>query len=493
MTKVEDPILAAWERTRANNRDRPAIFDLQGNVGRTFLEIEERAHQFTAELEKIRPGQVLAIQIGNHPDWPSLFLACLRKRVVVLPLEQTISKEQRENALRICRVTVIVTLSSRAKLTFSRGTTGAMIRRLGQTPFKHSGVSRKRPTASRDDEPIDWQERQPSLLKLTSGTTAAPRAVRFRSEQLLADCENICETMGIINRDLNFGVIPISHSYGFSNLLMPLIVRGVSLALSNDRIPRAVIDGLATTRATIFPGMPVFYQSFCEMNEPPPLPDLRLCISAGAPLPVETAQAFREKFRREIHSFYGASECGGICYVREAQPVPGFVGEPMCGVALELINPEVLSSLTRVRSRAVADGYFPVPDEDKLGHGIFVPDDLLEKTACGYRIAGRSSDLINVAGKKVHPAEVEAEILRCEGVREAIVFGRESERRNQEVAACVVAKGVTEGKLLAHCRARLSSWQVPRRIYFVEEIPVNERGKTSRRELARRYSADRLA
>ena len=53
-----------------------------------------------------------------------------------------------------------------------------------------------------------WEGHRPALLKLTSGTTAAPRAVRFRSEQLLADCENICETMGISERDLNFGVIP---------------------------------------------------------------------------------------------------------------------------------------------------------------------------------------------------------------------------------------------------------------------------------------------
>src|SRR5437762_13797341 len=91
--------------------------------------------------------------------------------------------------------------------------------------------------------------------------------------------------MGIGEQDLNFGVIPMSHSYGFSNLLTPLIVRGVSLALSNDRMPRAIIDGLAATRAAVFPGMPVFYQSFCEMSEAPSLPDLRLCISAGAPLP----------------------------------------------------------------------------------------------------------------------------------------------------------------------------------------------------------------
>jgi len=479
-TTLGDRILEVWEATRTKNRDRAAIFDAQGRVARTFSEIEEGAEHFAAELKAIEPGRVVAIQIGNHPDWPSLFLACLRKQLVVLPLEQTIAEEQRKSAFQIFNLAALASLSSRAE---SRDPADVTLKITQRDPS----------TFARDDRPmvaagpIDWQGQRPSLLKLTSGTTAAPRAIRFRSEQLLADCENICETMGISQRDLNFGVIPISHSYGFSNLLTPLIVRGVSLALSSDRMPRAIIDALAATRASVFPGMPVFYQSFCEMAQAPSLPDLRLCISAGAPLPSETAQGFCGKFGREIHSFYGASECGGICYVRKAQPVQGFVGEAMSGVEIEQVDPDNPISPIRVRSRAVAAGYFPEPDEDKLGHGIFAPDDLLEKTKGGYRIVGRGSDLINVAGKKVHPAEVEAEILRCQGVRAAIVFGRESERRNEEIAACVVAKGLSERELLTHCRVRLSSWQVPRRIYFVEAIPVNERGKTSRRELARRY------
>jgi long-chain acyl-CoA synthetase len=468
MTTIKDPILEAWERTRAQKRDCAAILDARGKVACTFLEIEERADQFAHELAPIASGQVVAVQIGNHPDWPSLFLACLRKQIVVLPLEQTISDEQRTSALEVCRVAAIANVSSRAE---SRDPVEVTLK-----------VTQRDPSAFARDDRV-------SLLKLTSGTTGAPRAIRFRSEQLLADCENICETMGITDQDINFGVIPISHSYGFSNLLTPLIVRGIPVTLSSDRIPRAILNGLVASRSTVFPGMPVFYQSLCELNESPAMLNLRLCISAGAPLPVETAEAFHRKFGHKIHSFYGASECGGICYVREIQPVSGFVGEAMSGVELEPTDPKASSSLVRVRSRAVADGYFPQPDKEKLGGGVFIPDDLLQKTAAGYRIVGRSSDLINIAGKKVHPAEVEAEILRCLGVREAIVFGRESERRNQEVAACVVANGITERQVLAHCRARLSSWQVPRRIYFLEAMPVNERGKISRRDLARRFPA----
>jgi long-chain acyl-CoA synthetase len=443
--KSDDALLAAWEETLAQKQDAPAIFDTRGEVLRTFGEIETRARDLEEKIDPSAAGQVYPIDLGNHPDWPSSLLACLRRRVAALPLEDTITPLQREAALRICSV-------------------------------REAG---------------DWGEEPPVLLKLTSGTTAAPRAIRFRSEQLLADCIQICDTMGIGADDLNFGVIPLSHSYGFSNLVTPLLVRGVAMALSRDRMPRAVLDDLARTGATVFPGMPVFYQAFCEMENAPLLPALRLCISAGAPLPLEVARKFREKFRLSIHSFYGSSECGGISYDREARlEEPGFVGPPMDGAKIEMLEPTVSATRIRIRSAAAGDGYFPDPDPEKLGDGFFMPDDLLSPSGDGFRIVGRVSDVINVAGKKVNPAEVEAELLRFDGVRAAVVFGRESVLRNEEVAACVAASGgVREAELMEFCRGRLSGWQVPKRIFFVEEIPVNERGKISRRELAQRFSS----
>ena len=443
--KSDDALLAAWAETHSREGDAPAIFGNTGEVLRTFREVENRAQAVEADLESRAEGEVYPIDLGNHPDWPSHLLASLRRRLVALPLEESITPQQREAALALGHA----------------------------SPSGH------------------WGDRRPVVLKLTSGTTAAPRAIRFRSEQLVADCIQICDTMGIGGDDLNFGVIPLSHSYGFSNLVTPLLVRGVSLVVSRDRMPRAVLDDLARTGATVFPGMPVFYQAFCEMESAPALPKLRLCISAGAPLPLEIARKFRDKFQRSVHSFYGSSECGGICYDREARLVePGFVGQPMRGVELELLEPDAPSSLVRVRSAAAGDGYFPEPDEEKLGGGCFMPDDLLATSEEGFRIVGRISDVINVAGKKVNPAEVEAELLRFKGVRAAVVFGRESTLRNEEVAACVVAgEGVRDVELLEFCRRRLSGWQVPKRIFFVDEIPVNERGKVSRRELAQRFGS----
>jgi long-chain acyl-CoA synthetase len=127
-----------------------------------------------------------------------------------------------------------------------------------------------------------------------------------------------------------------------------------------------------------------------------------------------------------------------------------------------------------------------------LGNRIFVPDDLLVRAGSGFKIVGRISDLINVAGKKVNPTEVEAHLLRFTGVRQAIVFGRESVLRNEEVAACVVAApDVSETDLLQFCRSALSSWQVPKRIFIVDIIPANERGKISRRDLSQRFPTSR--
>jgi len=475
--KHADPLLLAWQKTVSRKGDDTALFHSTGKIARRFDEIQEQARIFEQKIDALPAGAVVAVQIGNHEDWPSIFISCLRRQLVVLPLDESLREQQRGMALMICGASALVSASSAGASANEDVLSGSCPQ---ITPLRTTNAK------------ADWGENAPSLLKLTSGTTAAPRSIRFRSHQLLADCNQICDTMGISDDDLNFGVIPVSHSYGFSNLLTPLIVRGVPMVVSRDRTPRAVLTDLARTGATVFPGTPVFYQAFCDMDDVPQLPKLRLCISAGAPLSSAVAKTFFEKFKQPIHSFYGASECGGICYDRHGTTFEdGVVGQPMQGVEVQLIDPTESASQIRVSSEAVSDGYFPDADKQKLGKRVFVPDDLLARHDSALKIVGRVSDVINVAGKKVNPVEVEAHLLRFKGVRQAVVFGRPTDAglRNEEVAACVLASPkVSENELLRFCRSALSGWQVPKRIFIVDAIPTNERGKISRRELARRFS-----
>jgi acyl-CoA synthetase (AMP-forming)/AMP-acid ligase II len=438
----------------------PAIFSATGNVLRTFLEIGLEAVKIARLFDHIPARSVVAVQAGNSERLPELLLALWRRNLIPLPLGDMGATEL-AITLGTCRATALVTNEG------------------GPLVVHHRPVP---PDATR------WSELVPDFLKLTSGTTSTPRAVRFRASQLLADCENICATMGITDLDVNYGVIPFSHSYGFSNLITPLLVRGVRLVVSNERLPRAILDGLAATRATVLPATPVFFQKLAELDHPAKPEALRLCISAGAPLPSQPASLFSAKFGLKIHTFYGSSECGGIAYdaTNEAHYEDGFVGQPMKGVDIAFGDE---SGPISVSGSAVGDGYFPEKDPTVLGGGYFVPSDLVRRTERGLYLVGRTSDVINVAGRKLNPLEVEARLAEFPGVKQVVVFGVQSALRGEEPVAVVAGKGLTRDALLRFCQEKLSAWQVPRDLWLVGEIPANERGKINRRELAESYRA----
>ena len=249
--EMRNPILAAWRSVLARRGDDAAIRGVNGNVVRTFAAIEAEACAMDAALERFQPGTAAGLQFGNDARFPSLLLALWRRGLVPVPLDRSLGKDAIAMALDVCGAAALI------------------------TPAYGDGITIERRKNARA---VDAD-----FLKLTSGTGGAPRAIRFRAEQLLADCEAVCDTMGIVAEDLNFGVIPWSHSYGFSNLLTPLLCRGVPVVASDERLPRTLIEGLARTGATVFPGLPVLFQKLAEL-EGCPLPKLRLCISAGAPL-----------------------------------------------------------------------------------------------------------------------------------------------------------------------------------------------------------------
>ncbi|MBA2432845.1 MAG: AMP-binding protein, partial [Chthoniobacterales bacterium] len=166
---MKNALLNAWLKTLASQSDAPAVLQAAGDALRTFREIDAEAADFGAGmLSGFSSGSVVAVQLGNHTCWPAVLLACWQRGLVVLPLERAISASERESALQVCRAAALLTDNG-------------------------DGVA----AARLEHETVNWGQHVPVLLKLTSGTTAAPRVIRFRSEQLLADCVQICDTMGI--------------------------------------------------------------------------------------------------------------------------------------------------------------------------------------------------------------------------------------------------------------------------------------------------------
>ena len=322
-------------------------------------------------------------------------------------------------------------------------------------------------------------------LKTTSATTGIPRLVVFTEPQLAADADNIVATMGLRPGWPNLGAISLAHSYGFSNLVLPLLLHGIPLILAPFPLPEAVRRAAEGKGALTLAGVPALWRAWHEAGAIPA--HIRLAISAGAPLPLPLERAVFDRTGLKIHNFYGSSECGGIAY--DATDLPradeSCVGAPLQNVEVTLTE----DGCVQVRSGAVAQTYWPDPDAS-LADGCFQTSDLAELRDGLVFLRGRLSDLINVAGRKVSPAAIERALMEHPLVRECLVFGipgRDADRADV-VAACVAARGpLTAETLKQDLLGRLPAWQVPREWWFVESLDANQRGKLSREHWRRRF------
>ncbi len=340
-----------------------------------------------------------------------------------------------------------------------------------------------------------------AIVRLTSGTAARPRGVVVSVEQLLADARQITRTMKIEPGDTMVTAIPLGHAYGFVHALMSLVHQGTRLALLEQPLPAILVEALAGPGPLVLPGTPYLCEMLIQAAGRHRFKGLRLCLSAGAPLPEVLSRAFKERFGQPIRTFYGASECGGIAFDRSPDGVlqDGCVGTPLDGVEVT-IQPQAgqENGVGRilVRSAAVASGYTPAAAGDlhpgAAGRpGTFLTSDLGRLDDKGRVVlTGRVDRIINVGGRKVNPAEVEALLKKVPGVSDAVVFGVPDRHRGQTVCACVVgAKAVTREAVLETCRANLAPYKIPRRIEFTARLPVTARGKTDRSALARLISS----
>jgi long-chain acyl-CoA synthetase len=274
---------------------------------------------------------------------------------------------------------------------------------------------------------------------------------------------------------------------------MPLVLQGTALALRESFVPQQLLFDAHRFQTRVFPGVPYQFNYFVENPPREGWPScLQLLISAGARLDVQTIEAFRTQFGRKIHSFYGTSETGGIAYdAGDAVHPDAYVGNPMPGVAVSVRAEEGAPAGTGrifVQSPSVASGYLragddredPVDQEEPFVDGGFLTGDFGFIDVRGsLTLTGRASAAVNVAGRKVHPAEIERVLRGMEGVDDACVIAAPDPRRGQQVVACVISRqNLTTLDVRQFCAARLAAYKLPRAIILLPSLPTTARGKT---------------
>lgn len=324
-------------------------------------------------------------------------------------------------------------------------------------------------------------------LKFTSGSTGTPRCIMFRAEQLAADPENIRSTMGLNPDYPNLAVISIAHSYGFSNLALPLLLQGHPLVQVSDVLPASLHRAVAlfqnaNARFTL-PAVPAMWRAWFRAGALQQLP-VALAITAGAPMPLELEQSIFQQHRLKIHNFLGSSECGAIAYDRTEEPRTdsSYVGSAADNVLLEVHSDGCLL----VKGGNVAEGYLNATEEDsaRLGNGQFLTSDLADICASGQiHLLGRASDTINLAGRKLDPAELETLLLQHPEVHHCVVFGvpsRDASRCEETVACINVDPNLCQSDLVHWISDKLPSWKRPRHYWFNDQLRPDIRGKTPR-------------
>jgi long-chain acyl-CoA synthetase len=458
-------------------RDDPARPLIHLPLSRTTLTADDlqrikRGYRAVLTAAGIQDGHMVLSIVGNRPGFLPLLLAVWSLHAVVMPVdEDTPTHEVDELSVRFGAAAVV---RARAR--------------------KGPGARNLDADLTLDVKPSSlWQRHQDlALLKLTSGSTGAPKAVAVPAKTMINDTAHITEAMRIRPDDVQTAVIPLSHAYGFGNLVLPTLLQGTAMVLREAFVPQSIAHDARAYNVQIMPGVPFMFQ---HLATHPPVdgwpPSLTWLISAGARLTPEVVRAFNDRFGVKIHSFYGTTESGGIAFDDSdlLDDIPT-VGRPMPGVTIEMRAEEGVPEgygRALIRSNAVADRYIGgSPSDEALlrggefltgDYGTFLPDGRL-------LLAGRVSTFINVAGRKVQPGEVEQELRAMPGVTDVRVLSAADPVRGEQVAAVVVGDGtLSRSAIRQFCAHRLPPHKVPRVIVVVHTLPLTHRGKPDIRAL----------
>jgi len=295
--------------------------------------------------------------------------------------------------------------------------------------------------------------------------------------------------------------LPLFHIHGlFVAANLSLLSAGKMYFLKKFDAKQA-IDYLP--RSTVFMGVPTYYTRL--LAEPALTRDVcrhvRLFISGSAPLLTETFTSFRDRTGHTMLERYGMSETGmNTSNPLLGERIAGTVGPALPGVSLRVVDeadqalpPDAVGHI-QLKGPNVFKGYWRMPSVTRAeftADGYFKPGDRGKLDANGYlTIVGRSKDMVITGGYNVYPKEIETLIDEMPEVVESAVIGIPHSDFGEAVTAIVVKKSgatLSETDVIQRLKNTIANYKVPKRVYFVDDLPRNAMGKVQKNVLRDQY------
>ena len=342
----------------------------------------------------------------------------------------------------------------------------------------------------------------------TSGTTGQPKGAMLTHRNLANNTQSVMEAMCFKpGEETLLLVLPMFHAFAATAGMLTAMLHGLTLAPVPKFDSVLVADTIAQTRATIFLGVPSMFNALLRLSDEhvAKFASIKYCVSGGAAMPVELMKRFEQRFGKVIYEGDGPTECSPVTCVN---PIHGArkhasVGLPVPRVAMNICDevgnvlPNNVIGEICVRGPSVMKGYWRRPEDTASSFfgEWFRTGDLGTRDDDGYfYIVDRIKDMVIVNGMNVYPRKVEDVMYQDPRVLEAAVIGEPHDGHGEIPVAFVVlqpgatATGPEIRKFLAE---RLGSYEVPRKVFFLDALPKNAAGKVLKRELRKHGELER--
>lgn len=341
-------------------------------------------------------------------------------------------------------------------------------------------------------------------LIFTGGTTGKPKAAQV-SHRMIA-----WNTLNTVIHDLTHGdiylnIFPMFHTGGLFVYTLPQVIFGGTTILVRQFEASQVLELIEREGVTVFAGVPTMYQMMTQAPNWPEanLSSLRFCTSGGAPLPVPLVEQYTREKGVRFKQGFGMTEFGpGIFALAPEDAIrkAGSIGRPNFYVDARIVDqdgnflgPDREGELV-LKGPSYCSGYFNDPEATAAAvdeKGYFHTGDIARYDPEGYfYIVDRLKDMYISGGENVYPAEIESVLYRHPAVHMCAVLGVPDPQWGEVGLACVVLRPgmiASEDELLQFLSQNLAKFKVPKRVKFVESLPISAAGKILKRELRQNY------